>query len=284
MFEALRTKGYQIAFVSHAEAILQVDFPDAVTELETVILNQSIPIEEIIGSGGGETKGTQRLRNGLTASGWHKETFTIKKTINDEPRESISHKVDHVRVFDRPDGKRFRIALEIEWNNKDPFFDRDLENFKRLHLEGGISLGIMITRGTTLQNEMRHLVRRWVDDNSIDDFDGLEALGLARTVRQKREVLKRIQRKRNPLPFRDAWTAHFVSDKFGTATTHWRKLEDRITRGVGNPCPLALIGMPAQIVTFGEDPEVVRALIEQGAKAFEEEGTDYSAATDTALE
>ena len=22
------------------------------------------------------------------------------------------------------------IALEIEWNNKDPFFDRDLENFK----------------------------------------------------------------------------------------------------------------------------------------------------------
>jgi Restriction endonuclease BglII len=33
------------------------------------------------------------------------------------------------------------VALEIEWNNKDPFFDRDLENFKRLHAEGAISVG-----------------------------------------------------------------------------------------------------------------------------------------------
>jgi hypothetical protein len=127
MFEALRNKGYQIEFVSHALAILEIDFPDAATELEEALLDQSVPIEEIIGSGGGETKGTQRLRNGLTAKKWLKETFTIKKTINDEPRESTSHKVDHVRVVVRPDGKRYRIALEIEWNNKDPFFDRDLE-------------------------------------------------------------------------------------------------------------------------------------------------------------
>jgi hypothetical protein len=284
MFDALRAKGYQIKFVSHAAAILRVDFPDAVAELEEVILNQSIPIEEIIGSGGGETKGTQRLRNGLTAKGWLKETFTIRKTINDEPRESISHKVDHVRVFDRPNEGRYRIALEIEWNNKDPFFDRDLENFKRLHAEGGISLGVIIARGTSMQNEMRSLVRRWVDDNSIDGFERLEALGLMQTARQKREVLKRTQRKRNPLSFHDAWTAHFVSDKFGAATTHWRKLDDRIARGVGNPCPLALIGLPAQIVTFGEDPEVVRKLIDEGGKAFEEEESDYSAATDSALE
>jgi hypothetical protein len=52
MLDALRNKGYQIEFVSHAMAILQIDFPDAVTELEEVILNQSVPIEEIIGSGG----------------------------------------------------------------------------------------------------------------------------------------------------------------------------------------------------------------------------------------
>src|SRR5215470_9048384 len=106
MFEALQDKGYEIEFVSHASAILQIDFPDAAADLEEVILSQSVPIEEIIGSGGGETKGTQRLRNGLTARGWIKETFTIKKTINDEPRESISHKVDHVRIFERSNGKR----------------------------------------------------------------------------------------------------------------------------------------------------------------------------------
>ena len=40
----------------------------------------------------------------------------------------------------------------------------------------------------------------------------------------------------------------FVSDKFGEATTHWRKLEDRVNRGVGNPCPLLLIGIPINVV------------------------------------
>jgi hypothetical protein len=235
MFEALVERGYQIEFVSHAQAILKIDFPDAAAELEEVILTQSVPIEEIIGSGGGETKGTQRLRNGLAARGWNKETFTIKKTINDEPRESISHKVDHVRVVDREDGQRYRIALEIEWNNKDPFFDRDLENFKRLHSEGGISLGVMVTRGTSLQDNLLSLVRRWVDEKQIDNFERLSELGVEQTARQKREVLRRVARIRNPIPFRDAWASQFVSDKFGAATTHWRKLDDRIRRGVGNP-------------------------------------------------
>ena len=71
-----------------------------------------------------------------------KHNFEIKKLIDEVPRESISHEVDHVRTL--PNGA---IALEIEWNNKDPFFDRDLENFKRLHGEGAISVGVLITRG-----------------------------------------------------------------------------------------------------------------------------------------
>src|SRR5262249_48831760 len=153
---------------------------------------------------------------------------TIKKTINDEPRESISHKVDHVRMFERPNGKRYRIALEIEWNNKDPFFDRDLENFKRLHAEGGISVGVVITRGTSLQENLPSFVRQGVDENPINSIKRLWELEIAKTARQKREVIKRVNRARNPIPFREAWAAHFFSKKFGTATTHWRKLDDRI--------------------------------------------------------
>jgi hypothetical protein len=280
MFEALRKKGYEIEFHSHWSAILEIDFPDAAAELEEVILNQSVPIEELIKSGGGETKGTQRLRNGLTAKGWTKQTFTIKKSINEEPRESTSHKVDHVRIFDRPNGKRYRIALEIEWNNKDPFFDRDLENFKRLHSEGGISVGVIITRGTSLQNSLLKFVRRWVEENQIDSFERLSELEISQTARQKREVLRRVERLRRPIPFRDAWASHFVSDKFAGSTTHWRKLDDRVRRGVGNPCPLVLIGLPDSIVTFGEDAQEIKNLIEQGAKALkEDEQSAYSAAT-----
>ena len=54
------------------------------------------------------------------------------------------------------------------------------------------------------------------------------------------------------MSFRDALTDKFVADKFGEATTHWDKLEQRVQRGVGNPCPLLLIGLPDTIVTFHE--------------------------------
>jgi hypothetical protein len=257
MLQKLKANGFEIEFHSHAWPILSVDFPEALTELEAILGTLTIPIEEIIGSGGGESKGTQRLRKALTTSGWRKGKFEIKKTINGVQRESISHEVDHVRAF--PDHKL--VALEIEWTNKDPFFDRDLENFKRLHAEGAISVGVVITRGSSLQKKMKTLVRRYADNNSISSFDDLvRTAGLELRARQKAEVEKRMKRKKNPMDFRAAWVDHFVSDKFGSATTHWEKLETRIRRGVGNPCPLLLIGLPDSIVTFDEKEKYLSEL------------------------
>jgi hypothetical protein len=270
-FLSLSEQGYQIEFHGHAKAILGVDFPEVLAELGDVLASLTIPIEEIVGSGGGETKGTQRLRRGLAAKGWTKTNFEIKKTINGLERESISHEVDHVRNFPRSENlPPAMIALEIEWNNKDPFFDRDLENFKRLHAEGAISAGIIVTRGEALQSQMRTLVRRWVEDKRIDSHQQLVDLGLNQTIRQKRDVMKRVERDLRPIPFRDAWTDQFVSDKFGMATTHWSKLIDRVHRGVGNPCPLLLLGLPPSIVTFGEPSSVVEALLEEGSRNDED--------------
>jgi hypothetical protein len=169
-FALLEKKGFEIRLLSHANAILSVDFPDAVRELVDVLAGLTIPIEEIIGSGGGEAKGTQRLRRGLDAKSWHKKTFEIRKTINGVPRESISHIVDHVREIKG----RGVVALEIEWNTKDPFFDRDLENFKRLHAEGAISVGVIVTRGSSLQDNMKASVRRFADERWIANFADLE--------------------------------------------------------------------------------------------------------------
>ena len=92
----------------------------------------------------------------------------MKKTINGQEREAISHEVDHVRAF-----ANGLVALEIEWNNKDPFFDRDLENYKRLYADGAISLGVIVTRGRSLHESMRDLVRRFLDERQIQDLDGL---------------------------------------------------------------------------------------------------------------
>ena len=267
MLDSLIERGFQVEFHSHARSILDGEFPDAIKELEEVLLGATIPIEEIIGSGGGETKGTQRLRRGLKAKGWDTVTFTVEKVINGVPRESVSHKMDHVRAFAGDGGKRYTIAMEIEWNNKDPFYDRDLENFKRLHADGAISIGIIVTRGRSLQENMRALVHRFCEERGIDSFEDLERFGYAPTPKQKAAITKRMTREVDPIGFRDAWVNKFVADKFGEATTHWRKLEDRIRRGVGNPCPLVLIGIPDSIVTFDEPAEVVEALIEEGEAA-----------------
>lgn len=259
MFDALTEKGFQVEYVAHAKAILASDFPDAAAELESALAETSIPIEEIIAGGGGEAKGTQRLRRALSDKNWLKTTFVVEKRINDVPRESQSHEVDHVRTF--ADGSR--IALEIEWNNKDPFYDRDLENFKRLHADGAISVGVIVTRGKSLHDNMRGLVRRFLDEKQIQGFEDLEQWGYEPTSRQRAAINKRVRRENHPLPFREAFTDKFVADKFGEATTHWRKLEDRVHRGVGNPCPLVLIGMPDSIVTFHEGKSAL-AEIEAG--------------------
>jgi hypothetical protein len=250
MLEELRKQGFEIQLESHAAAILEKDFPTALADVEKVLTAVRIPILEIIGSGGGETKATQRLRRAFDGLGWRKKQFEIKKIINGIERESISHEVDHARTFEN--GKI--VALEIEWNNKDPFFDRDLENFKRLHAEGAISVGIIVTRGSSLHSAMREFVAKFAAEEHIASFDDLARVGVNPTPRQRKEISERVQRDKNPLTFAAAWTDSFVSDKYGEATTHWKKLIVRITRGVGNPCPLLLIGLPSAVVHF-EKPQ-----------------------------
>lgn len=262
MFDDLIARGFHVEIHSHAGAILSVDFPDAVGELESAIGGLSIPIEEIIGSGGGESQGTQRLRRSLADLGWTKMNFIVEKRINGVAREAISHEIDHVKAFDSG-----VVACEIEWNNKDPFFDRDLENFKRLHADGAISVGVIVTRGTSMQDELRAMVLRFAVKRGLNSHEAVTAFGLSRTARQNREVDRRVQAGQS---YEEAWASQFVSDKYGMATTHWSKLEDRVHRGVGNPCPLVLVGLPSSVVTFDEGLELED--IEEEAEALVEEG------------
>ncbi len=240
MFEKLKKTGFQILMLHHAEAILKHDIPQAVTELETVLSEINIPIEELVRGGGGEGELTQRIRKRLSIEfGWKKHNFEIKKIIDGIEKESISHEVDHVKNF-----ANGTIALEIEWNNKDPFFDRDLENFKRLHADGAISIGAIITRGISFQNKIQNRITDFAKTHGINTFESL-AEYYQPTSRQM-QLIKDAAKKRGS--FEEGWAHVFVSDKFGEATTHWKKLETRIKRGVGNPCPLLMIGIPIDIV------------------------------------
>lgn len=241
MFQPLVQNGFDISCRAHANAILAVDFPQAEDEITSVLQEFRIDVPELVAGGGGEASITQRLRRALSSIGWMKENFSVMKTINGVVTESTTHEIDHVKIFENG-----TIALEIEWNNKDPFYDRDLENFHRLHADNAISMGIIITRGASLQAAMDDVVLQYGRDNDLSSFEALVEHELELTSRQKKNITNLMRT--SGRTFVESWAKNQVKDKFGQATTHWNKLEDRISRGVGNPCPFVGIGLPVDIL------------------------------------
>ena len=239
----LRSAGYDIATRNHAKAILVRDFPEALTEICAALAAVSIPDVELIRGGGGESPLTQRLRRSLTDAGWAKRTIVIRKIVDDTETAAMTHEIDHVRTTERGS-----VALEIEWNNKDPFFDRDLENFQRLHHDGAISVGVVVTRGRSLHDGLQRIVLAFAQRHGVQSFADLTPFEVTPTARQRRMV------DQAEGSFAEAWAKVFTGDKFGQATTHWAKLEQRLRRGVGNPCPLLLVGIPAASIQPEETP------------------------------
>lgn len=86
----------------------------------------------------------------LFKRGWEEKEFDTSIKVDDEVRKSPTHKIDCYKN---------KIALEIEWNNKDPFFDRDLNNYRLLFDLRVISVGIIITRCDHLQDIFNNLGR-----------------------------------------------------------------------------------------------------------------------------
>jgi hypothetical protein len=229
----LHVSGYTFDERRHAVAILGSDYPEVCEDLVHVLEPLEIPHEQIIAGGGGKAPMTQALERSLRNRGWDKKVFRMQQTIDESVIDSTTHEIDHFRGF--RDG-RPGIALEIEWNNKDPFYDRDLETFARLHRLGVISVGVLITRGPTMQDALREAFIRYysrLTDEALREV--IAALqGQARV---------RVERATSMIEQARAIAIMRFQSKYGEATTHWRKLMVRIDRGLGNPCPLLLIGI-----------------------------------------
>ena len=210
----LSAAGFDVLSVNHAEAVMVRDFAGSLNELCDILARMVIRDEELIRGGGGESSLTQRLRQTLSGRGWRKRKIVIQKTVDGKERASTTHEIDHVRETEQGS-----VALEIEWNNKDPFYDRDLENFQRLHVEGAISVGIILTRGQSLQRDMRGIVLRFARARNVADFDDLADIGVTPTQRQRRLV------EGSGGEFAADWARVFVADKFGwrrrTGTSSW---------------------------------------------------------------
>ena len=133
---------YEVHEWRHASAILMNDFPEEWQDIVTVLRGFRLLRSSVIVGGGGLSLIAQALDNPFKDLGWVTQPFETTVTVNKATLDSITHKVDRFKS---------RVALEVEWNNKDPFYARDLEAFARLFDLRAISIGVMITRCDELQ-------------------------------------------------------------------------------------------------------------------------------------
>ena len=133
-FEALEWK--------HACAILKQDFPSEWTDICEVLTAFRLHRSWIEVGGGRKSKVSEAIDSALYARGWVEKKFNTEIVVDGVRSESPTHQIDCFKN---------RVALEIEWNNKDPFFDRDLNNFRLLFELRAVSVGVIVTRCDELQ-------------------------------------------------------------------------------------------------------------------------------------
>ncbi|MDH4263110.1 MAG: restriction endonuclease [Spirochaetia bacterium] len=134
---------YEIHEWKHACAILQVDFPEEWSDIIHLLENFKLCKSWLTEAGGRKSKVSESMDSFLYNRGWVEKEFSTSVKVDEHIYQSPTHKIDCYKN---------RIGLEIEWNNKDPFFDRDLNNFRLLFELRAISVGVIITRCDELQD------------------------------------------------------------------------------------------------------------------------------------
>ena len=125
----------------HAIAILSQDFPSEWRDICDVLSAFRLVRGAIESPGGRKSDVSEHFERAFQSNGWTPKSFQM---------DSPTHEVDCFKN---------EVAIEIEWNNKDPFYDRDLNNFRLLFDLRAISAGVIITRCDELQEIFKQLGR-----------------------------------------------------------------------------------------------------------------------------
>ena len=134
---------YEVREWKHACAILNRDFPKEWVDIVELLKQFRLRKSWITQGGGRKSLVAASIDQYLYDLGWEEKAFSTKMVVDGVTVDTPTHKVDCFRN---------RVALEVEWNNKDPFYDRDLNNFRLLFELRAISVGLIITRCDELQD------------------------------------------------------------------------------------------------------------------------------------
>jgi len=134
---------YEIHDFRHASAVLAQDFPQEWQDILAVLGVFKLLKSHVVQPGGQKSPISESIDSALIERGWVEKGFDTEVVIDGSSHPNPTHRIDCYRN---------RVGLEIEWNNKDPFYDRDLNNFRILFDLQAISVGVIITRCDELQS------------------------------------------------------------------------------------------------------------------------------------
>lgn len=139
--EELR-KLYLVKEWRNAAGVLATACPREWDEIIRVLSQFRLLQSEVTAAGKNRSPISRQIDGAFYRLGWEEKKFTTAIKVDGVEYESPTHKIDCFKG---------RVALELEWNNKDPFYDRDLNNFRLLFDLRAIDVGVIVTRSSELQ-------------------------------------------------------------------------------------------------------------------------------------
>ncbi len=141
---------FEVAETHHAASILYTDFRNEWDDLVGMLSDFVLRKSDIVTPGGRKSPISLGIDRYFYDRKWVEHDFKIEVSADGKTTLAPTHQVDYFRN---------RVAIETEWNNKDPFYDRDLTTFRLLFELNVLSVGVIVTRAAELQDIFDELGR-----------------------------------------------------------------------------------------------------------------------------
>ncbi len=206
---------FELISYRNASAILKMNYPDQFDQLSSVLESFEIS-ETMIRKPGGSKGPIAKYVDTLFNDDWVETRISadLQVRLNDAKKQNkLLYKYVRKGFLDghRIDFVNGKVAVDLEWNSKDQTYDRDLSAFAAFYEAGAIDVGVIITRGSSLDN---------------DYFRGLGKVLKNDGTEGTEDVFK----------------------KFGASTTGMKKLLYRLDAGRNGGCPVLAIGITPECI------------------------------------
>ena len=206
---------FEIFSYRSAAAILSQNFPEQFSQIVQALEAFEITTAMIRMPGGSKGPVAEYVDELFPAPSWRETRIAADLHVKLLPPKGDRALREYIREG-YLDGHRIdfvngKVAIDLEWNSKDQTYDRDLYAFSAFHAAGAIDVGVLLTRGNSLNTEfMRGLGKVLTKDGNEGTED--------------------------------------VYRKFGASTTFMGKLLPRLDAGRNGGCPILALGITPQCV------------------------------------